>query len=41
MGLLLDTGESQQDVPHRAARLQRFDERKYQQLRKRGFSFRL
>jgi 8-oxo-dGTP diphosphatase len=39
MGLLVDTGEIQQDVAHRAARLYRFDERKYQQLRKRGFSF--
>ncbi len=39
MGLLVDTGELQQDVAHRAARLHRFDERKYQQLRKRGFSF--
>ncbi len=38
-GLLVDTGEIQQDVAHRAARLYRFDERKYQQLRKRGFSF--
>jgi 8-oxo-dGTP diphosphatase len=38
-GLLVDTGELQQDVAHRAARLHRFDERKYQQLRKRGFSF--
>jgi 8-oxo-dGTP diphosphatase len=35
----VDTGEIQQDVAHRAARLHRFDERKYQQLRKRGFSF--
>ena len=39
MGLLVDTNEIQQDVAHRAARLYRFDERKYQQLRKRGFSF--
>jgi 8-oxo-dGTP diphosphatase len=39
MGLLVDTGEIQRDVAHRAARLHRFDERKYQQLRKRGFSF--
>ena len=39
MGLLVDTGELQQDVAHRAARLHRFDERKYQQLCKRGFSF--
>lgn len=39
MGLLVDTGEIQQDVAHRAARLYRFDERKYQQLKRRGFSF--
>ncbi len=39
MGLLVDTGELQQDVAHRSARLHRFDKRKYQQLRKRGFSF--
>ncbi|MBN8249551.1 MAG: NUDIX hydrolase [Verrucomicrobia bacterium] len=39
MGLLVDTGEIQKDVAHRAARLYRFDERKYRQLRKRGFSF--
>ncbi len=39
MGLLVDTGDIQQDVAHRAARLYRFDERKYQQLKKRGFSF--
>jgi len=39
MDLLVDTGEIQQDVAHRAARLYRFDEPKYQQLKKRGFSF--
>ncbi len=39
MGLLVDTGDIQQDVAHRAARLYRFDERKDQQLKKRGFSF--
>lgn len=39
MGLLVDTGEIQKEVAHRAARLYRFDERKYRQLRKRGFSF--
>jgi len=31
-GLLLETREVQQDVAHRAARLYRFDERKYRQL---------
>jgi 8-oxo-dGTP diphosphatase len=31
-GLLIDTKQVQQDVAHRAARLYRFDERKYRQL---------
>jgi len=39
MGLLADTGEVEEDVAHRAARLYQFDERKYRQLRKRGFNF--
>lgn len=39
MGLLTDTGDVQEDVAHRAARLYQFDERKYRQLRKRGFNF--
>lgn len=39
MGLLADTGDVQEDVAHRAARLYQFDERKYRQLRKRGFNF--
>src|SRR6267154_1643178 len=38
MGLLLELDEIEQDVAHRAARLYRFDERKYQQLKKRGFN---
>jgi 8-oxo-dGTP diphosphatase len=37
--LLIETNEIQKDVAHRAARLYRFDERKYRQLTKRGFSF--
>lgn len=41
MGLLADTGEIQQDVAHRAARLYRFDERRYRQLKKAGFNFEL
>lgn len=41
MGLLADTGEIQQDVAHRAARLYRFDERRYKQLKKAGFNFEL
>jgi 8-oxo-dGTP diphosphatase len=39
MGLLIDTGEIQQDVSHRAARLFAFDQRKYQALEKKGFNF--
>ena len=38
-GLLIETDEVQQDVAHRAARLYRFDERKYKQLAKDGFHF--
>jgi 8-oxo-dGTP diphosphatase len=41
MGLLADTGEIEQDVAHRAARLYRFDERRYRQLKKAGFNFEL
>jgi len=39
MGLLIKTDEIQKDVAHRAARLYQFDEKKYRQLKKRGFSF--
>ena len=38
-GLLVATDEVQQDVAHRAARLYRFDERKYRQLARDGFHF--
>jgi 8-oxo-dGTP diphosphatase len=38
-GLLVETDEMQQDVPHRAARLYRFDERKYKRLARDGFHF--
>lgn len=41
MELLADTGEIQQDVAHRAARLYRFDEKRYRQLKKAGFNFEL
>ena len=41
MGLLEETDEIEQDVAHRAARLYRFDERKYRQLVKQGFLFEL
>ncbi|MBT8492382.1 MAG: NUDIX hydrolase [Deltaproteobacteria bacterium] len=39
LGFLVETSEVQKDVAHRAARLYRFDRRKYRQLEKRGFSF--
>ena len=39
MGVLVETDEVQQDVAHRAARLYRFDERRYEKLRKKGFNF--
>jgi 8-oxo-dGTP diphosphatase len=41
MDLLIETNEIEQDVAHRAARLYRFDERKYRRLVKRGFNFEL
>jgi len=40
-GLLIETDEVQQDVAHRAARLYRFDERKYRRLARAGFNFEL
>jgi len=39
MDLLEETDEVQQDVAHRAARLYRFDERKYRRLVRTGFHF--
>lgn len=41
MDLLIETDEIEQDVAHRAARLYRFDEPKYRQLKKKGFNFEL
>ncbi len=41
MGVLEDTGEVQQDVAHRAAKLYRFDKRRYQELVASGFNFEL
>lgn len=41
MDLLVELDEVEQDVAHRAARLYRFDRRKYQQLEKEGFNFEL
>jgi len=39
MELLVETDEIEKDVAHRAARLYRFDEAKYLQLKKKGFNF--
>jgi 8-oxo-dGTP diphosphatase len=39
MGLLEELDEVQMDVAHRAARLYKFDEKKYRQLKKSGFVF--
>jgi 8-oxo-dGTP diphosphatase len=41
MDLLVELDEVEQDVAHRAARLYRFDERKYRRLVKAGFSFQI
>lgn len=41
MGLLRDTGETEQDVAHRAARLFEFDESAYRRLSRSGFNFEL
>ena len=41
MSLLVELDEMEQDVAHRAARLYRFDEQKYQELRRKGFNFEL
>jgi 8-oxo-dGTP diphosphatase len=39
--VLIELDEIQQDVAHRAARLYKFDDRKYRQLVKQGFNFEL
>ena len=39
MDLLVELDEIQTDVAHRAARLYRFDEKKYRRLSKKGFNF--
>ena len=39
MDLLIDTGAVEQGVSHRAAKLYRFDEAKYLQLKQDGFNF--
>jgi 8-oxo-dGTP diphosphatase len=39
MDLLVETDEVEQGVRHRAARLYRFDRRKYERLTRHGFEF--
>ena len=39
MDLLKELDEVEMDVSHRAARLYKFDEKKYKQLTKKGFNF--
>jgi 8-oxo-dGTP diphosphatase len=39
MDVLVELDEREKGVPHRAARLYRFDKRRYQRLVKQGFSF--
>ena len=41
MELLEETDEVEQDVAHRAARLYRFDKKRYEALEKQGFNFEL
>jgi 8-oxo-dGTP diphosphatase len=41
MELLVELDEVERDVAHRAARLYRFDRKRYEQLKRRGFSFEL
>jgi 8-oxo-dGTP diphosphatase len=41
MGLLIDSGEKQQNVAHRAARLYQFDIQVYEKLKKEGLNFRI
>ena len=39
MDLLVDTGQKETGVAHRAAKLYKFDAKKYQSLKQKGFSF--
>ena len=41
MNLLVETGDKEQGVSHRAAKLYRFDSEQYAQLKKNGFNFEL
>jgi 8-oxo-dGTP diphosphatase len=39
MNLLVELEEWQAGVPHRAARLYRFDRQRYEEFKSRGFNF--
>jgi 8-oxo-dGTP diphosphatase len=39
MDLLIDLDEMQEGVAHRPARLYKFDQKRYEELRAKGFSF--
>jgi 8-oxo-dGTP diphosphatase len=39
MEIVEETSDVEQDVAHRAARLYRFNKRKYDRLARKGFSF--
>jgi 8-oxo-dGTP diphosphatase len=39
MEIVKETSDIEKDVAHRAARLYRFDKRKYDRLMKQGFNF--
>lgn len=41
MGILIELDEYAQGVPHRAARLYSFDEKRYRELEKTGFQFKI
>ena len=41
LNILTELNETQQGVPHRAARLYSFDPKKYEQLLQNGFDFKL
>lgn len=40
-GLVVETGDVQQNVPHRAAKFYRFDEEQYRKLEQEGYNFEL
>ncbi|MGD8778016.1 MAG: NUDIX domain-containing protein [Ignavibacteria bacterium] len=41
LNMLIDLSEMQKGVPHRAAKLYKFDKRKYNKLKEKGFNFEL